>query len=229
VARSAPLLFRLLVPITAAVAGVLAGPHARAQLHWDASAQAGVMKRFLGSRAAGGSDAGFGPVGELHGHVAILPLVRVGAYVSHDISPQPGDTTALQITSAGARVKISSPLPLDPWRVWAFVGIGYAGVYGPSFRTPIDVAGARVDALGTGAGGGFFEVPFGVGASYKLRRPWHLTAELSGRGGFGFAGSVFDTQNGRAGFAEGQPQLLLSNPGTPSFALALMFGILLDL
>ncbi len=202
---------------------------ARAQLHWDATAEAGAMKRFLGKRPRGASDAGIGPAGELHGHVALLPLLRVGAYLGHDISPQPGDTSALQITSFGVRAKVSSPLPVDPWRVWLFVGFGYAGVYGPSFHTSIDTAGTRTPTLATGAGGGFFELPFGVGASYKIRRPWHLTAELSGRATFGYSGSVFDVDNGRAGFADGQPQLLLSNPGAPVFALGLMVGVLLDM
>lgn len=202
---------------------------ARAQLHWDASAQAGVTKRVLSNRIPGVGDAGFGPAAELHGHVAILPLLRVGAYVGHDISPQPGDVRALQITSFGLRAKVSSPLPLDPWRVWAFVGFGYAGAYGPSFHTSIDAAPVKATALATGAGGGFFELPFGVGGSYKLRRPWHLTAELSGRATFGYAGSLFDVNNGRAGFAEGQPQLLLSNPGTPAFLLGLMVGVMLDM
>lgn len=221
----------LLVLLPAALAVVTAATPARAQLHWDATAEAGVMKRFLGKKAAGArGDAGLGPAVELHGHVALLPLVRIGAYVGHDISPQPGDITSLQITSFGVRAKVASPMPLDPWRVWAFAGFGYAGAYGPSFHTTVAPApGAHVAAFATGAGGGFFEVPFGVGASYKLRRPWHLTAELGGRASFGFSGSLFDTDNGRAAFADGQPQLLLSNPGVPSFAVGLMVGVLLDL
>ncbi len=188
------------------------------------------MKRFLGGRPSGGGDAGFGPAAEVHGHVAILPLVRAGAYVGHDISPQPGDTKALQITSFGLRAKVTSPMPLDPWRVWAFVGVGYAGAYGHSFHTTIAPdPSSRVPAFATGAGGSFFEVPFGVGASYKLRRPWHLTAELGGRATFGYAGSLFDVANGRAGFADGQPPLVLSNPGAPVFALGLTVGVLLDM
>lgn len=207
---------------------MMRAPQAHAQLHWDASAQAGAMKRFLGSRAPGLGDSGVGPTVQLNGHVAVLPLLRVGAYLGHDISPQPGDTKALQITSFGLHAKISSPFPVDPWRVFAFFGFGYAGAYGPSFHTALGPP-ANVNALATGAGGGFFEVPFGVGASYKLRRPWHLTAELGGRVGFGHSGSLFDLDKGRVGFAERQPELLLTNPGVPTFALGLTVGVLLDM
>jgi hypothetical protein len=210
----------------------LASP-ARAQVHWDASAQVGVMKRFLADRPRGGSDAGFGPVGEIHGHIAILPLLRVGPYVSHDIMPAPGDASAYQITSVGGRAKVTSPFPQDPWRIWGFIGFGYAGVYGPSYHTNLDLSStgipSRQDVLATGAGGSFFEVPFGIGVSYKLRRPWHLTAELSGRAAFGFTGSLYNTDEGRAGFAAGQPQLLLTNAGTNPFGLGLALGVMVDL
>ncbi len=211
------------------LAGLLTAGTAQAQLHWDASAQLGVAKRFLTNRPSGSSDAGFGPVGEIHGHVAIFPLVRVGPYLSHDISPLPGDAAALQITSAGARIKVTSPFPLDPWRVWGFLGFGYAGVYGPSFPTNVDIGGTRQNALVSGAGGGFFEVPFGIGASYKLRKPWHLTAELSGRVGFGFSGSVYDLETGRSGVAPGQPPLLFTNAGTDTLGVGLAIGVMLDL
>jgi hypothetical protein len=200
---------------------------ANAQLHWDASAEAGVMKRFLSSKPPGGGDAGFGPVVEIHGHIALLPLLRLGAYVAHDIAPMPGDVAALQITSFGARVKGTSPWPLDPWHIWAFAGLGYAGVYGPSYSTR--VGAPQTDVSVAGAGGGFFELPFGVGISYKLRRPWHVMAELSGRGGFGFSGSVFDLGAGRTGTPQSGPTVYLSNPGVPSFGTSFVVGLMVDL
>jgi hypothetical protein len=202
---------------------------ARAQVHWDASAGIGAMKRFLTSKPSGGGDAGFGPAGEIHGHIALLPLFRVGAYVAHDIAPMPGDVAALQITSLGARAKLTSPWPLDPWRAWAFAGFGYAGAYGPSYTTRVVQAGTGTDALVVGAGGGFFEIPFGVGVSYKLRRPWHLMAELSGRAGFGFSGSLFDLGPGRSGMPKTGPPVYLSNPGVPSVGASLLLGITVDL
>jgi hypothetical protein len=151
----------------------------------------------------------------------------VGAYVSHDIMPIPGDASALRITSVGVRAKVTSPVPLDPWRVYAFAGFGYAGVYGPSFHHGVDVGGTKVDALATGAGGGFFEVPVGIGAAYKVWGMWHLTAELAGRFGFGFAGSVY-SEDGRAAFANGQPPLLVDTAGTNPVGVGLMVGVMAD-
>ena len=135
----------------------------------------------------------------------------------------------MQITSFGARVKLTSPLPLDPLRVWVFAGFGYAAAYGPSYHTTYDYGGPR-DTLAPGAGGGFFEVPFGIGASYKFRRPWCFTAELGGRVGMGFHGSVFD-KDGRAGvvYWPGAPYPgFVPNAGTDTFGISLMLGVMID-
>src|SRR5947207_2654049 len=96
----------LACPVAAAV--VFAPGDARAQLHWDAAVQGGVVKRFLSSKAAGTDDASFGPGLELHGHVALIPLLRVGAYVAHDASPA-GSNGTRQITSFGIRAKGAVP------------------------------------------------------------------------------------------------------------------------
>ena len=206
---------------------------AGAQLHLDVGAQVGVMKRFLANAPAGTGDAGFGPVGEIHAHVAILPFLRAGPYLAHDISPMPGDVKAYQITTAGLRVKVTSPVPLDPWRVWAVTGFGISGAYGPSYHTGLDLQqnGTRQDVLASGAGGSFFEVPLGVGVAYRIRKPWWLTAELAGRYGFGFSGSLYDlaADGGRAAFAPGQPELLLQNPGTTVMSISLSIGVMLDM
>src|SRR5262249_1933395 len=69
---------------------------ALAQVHWDASAQVGVMKRFLADKS--GDDAGFGPIGQLTGHVALLPLIHAGGYFGHDISPVSGEGATRDIT-----------------------------------------------------------------------------------------------------------------------------------
>jgi hypothetical protein len=193
---------------TLTLALVLVPATAHAQIHWDASAQLGVMKRVLGDRPSGGKDAGFGPVGQLTGHVALLPLVRFGAYVGHDISPVGGDVSARDLTWGGVRAKIMSPWPRGNLRAWLFFGFGYAGTYQRS--------SVRSAVLVDGAGGSFFEVPFGLGASYKLRKPWELCAELGGRAGFGYAGSVYDS--GSPAFA-----------GKDGFGIGLTIGILADL
>ncbi len=174
---------------------LLAPSRALAQIHWDVGAQVGVMKRFT-TRGSGDPDAGFGPAFEIHGHVALLPFLRVGPYVTHDISPVSGQA-ARQITTAGARVKFTPPLLRDPWRSWVFAGFGYAGVYGHSYHTVLQLSQDQnqplmpTNVLVSGAGGGYFEVPFGVGIAYRLQRPWELTAELGARLGFGFTGSLY--------------------------------------
>ena len=144
----------------ALVALLLFTAHAEAQLHWDASAQAGVTKRVLGDRPSGGKDAGFGPALQLTGHIALLPLVRLGAYVGHDISPLGGDASARDLTWAGARVKVMSPWPRGAMRLWLFFGFGYDGVYQRSTSAPRNFPGppgmptVRDDAVVHGAGGG---------------------------------------------------------------------------
>ncbi len=225
------------------IASLLVAKRAGAQIHWDASAQVGVMKRVLGNRPPGGDDAGFGPAGQLTGHIALLPLVRLGAYIGHDISPFHGDgsvsardPSARDITWGGLRAKIMSPWPRGSARLWLFVGFGYAGVYqrstttveafpGPAATGPNAVATGNVTVHG--AGGGFFEVPFGIGASYKLRKPWELCAELGARAGFGFAGSVYKAPGPRVTGVG--PDGNVPPAGTDGFAVGLTVGVLVDL
>ena len=204
---------------------------ARAQVHWDVGAELGIMKRVLTSRTPEASDPGLGPTGEIHAHVALLPLVRVGAYLGHDISPQK-DTTARQITSFGARVKLNSPWPRDAWHAWVFTGFGYAAVYGPSYVRNVatsPVATTRENFLVDGAGGSYFEIPIGIGVGYKIRKPLEITAELAGKLGLGFSGSLYDLGPGRVGRSPTQNQLSFDNPGNDSFGLGLLVGVSFDL
>lgn len=206
---------------------------AGAQLHWDASAQLGVMKRFVASRPAGTDDAGFGPTGQLTGHLALLPLVHVGGYVGHDVSPLPGDAAARQITFAGGRVKGMLPWVRGSFRSWVFAGFGYARVYAPSYETTFTIvdgtgASARRPVVVQGAGGGFFDVPFGIGASYKFFKPWELCAELGARAGFGHAGSVYEAP-GPAVRVEDSARQRVSPAGLDRFALGLTVGVMIDL
>lgn len=211
---------------------LVASRDAGAQLHWDASAQVGAQKRFLSSRASGTDDAGFGPIGQLTGHVALIPLVHVGAYFGHDISPV--QETARNITFGGLRARGMIPFVRGPLRAWVFVGFGYAGVVQQSFDTTV----TKADPLGgpptqhaghaESAGGSFFEVPFGLGGSYKLFKPWELVAELGARAGFGHTGSVYDrgAQLTLRDEAVGQN---ITPVGLDRFALALTVGVMIDL
>jgi hypothetical protein len=211
---------------------------ASAQLHGDVSAQLGVMKRFLSERPAGANDdATFGPIGQLTGHVALIPLVHVGAYLGHDISPLSGDAAARDITFAGARAKGFIPVTPASLRTWVFAGFGYAGVYARSYQTTFAVPNGLGGTTPTpvrveGAGGGFFEVPFGLGASYKFFSPWELCAELGFRAGFGHQGSVYTGNGPQVTIpASGNPNATqnASPSGLDSFAVGLTIGIQLDL
>ncbi|MEO6418369.1 MAG: hypothetical protein ABIP39_03135 [Polyangiaceae bacterium] len=198
---------------------------ALAQVKWDASANAGVMRRFLSS---GVGDGGFGPYFSLQGHVALLPLLRVGAYVSHDIAPVNGPEPLRRITAAGLRVKLTPPWPRGKFRSWVFVGLGYAGAYGPSYHLHLVVPpnNTAEDLLAGGSGGSFFEVPLGVGMAYMVRKPWELTAELGTKLGFGFTGTLY---NDRPAFTQGGLQTDLATLGHDSAALFLTIGVGLDL
>lgn len=227
-ATSVPLLFFSFVVL----AGLLLAPRAaQAQLHWDASAQVGGSKRFfLGS----GKDPGFGPGGQLAAHVALLPLLHVGGYFAYDMSPLPGDQATRNVFSGGLRAKGMLPWVRGGARAWIFTGLGYAALYSPSytrtFEVPDPTGTSTVARQGTvhGGGGTFFEVPLGIGASYKLFPPWELSAELGARFGFGHSGTVYDQPGlgidiDNYGTERAQPA------GFDRFALGLTVGVLIDL
>jgi hypothetical protein len=207
---------------------------ASAQLHWDVSAQAGVMKRFLVARPPGSdTNVGFGPTAQLMGHVALLPLVHVGGYFGHDISPLPGDGAARNITFGGVRAKGMLPWIRGSMRAWIFAGFGYSGVYSQSYNTTFSIpngAGVieRRPVRVEGAGGSFFEVPFGIGASYKLYKPWELCAELGARVGFGHTGSVYE-EPGPQVSVESFAGQNAAPAGLDRFGIGLTLGVLADL
>jgi hypothetical protein len=226
----------LLVRFACGLAIFLASAPARAQLHWDASAQAGVEKRFLAHLPSGGHDPGFGPTAQLTGHVALLPLVRVGGWIAHDISPMHDPIAARDVTSGGLRVKLMSPFPRGDLRAWLFAGFGYAGVYARSYhatiaqKDPVTGAPLPVDALVQGAGGSFFEVPLGIGASYKLRKPWELAAELGLHLGFGHGGSVYEAPGPQLSYpGTTRPDDNAGPAGIDRVAIGLTVGVMLDL
>jgi len=170
---------RTLVAVGSALCLLAWAREAAAQLHADVDVEAGPMQRLLSSRAAGQGNAGIGPMFELSAHVAVLPLLRAGAYVSFDLSPIGGEDTR-EILAAGLSGRLYSPWPRGDWRAWLTLGFGYAAAHAPSYG---GVAAAS---------GGFFEVPAGVGASLRLSRSFELIGELGARIGFGFSGSMYN-------------------------------------
>jgi hypothetical protein len=184
------------VSATIGAATFFCAGRASAQLHWDASARAGVAKRFFTS---GGTEAPqFGPAFSVDAHVALVPLVRLGLYAAHDIATVENDATRYT-TAGGARVKVFVPTLGGPLRVWGFVGAGYARTLTPDGRAthigsltqPMPGQPLPVAVGVSPRSGGFLEVPVGLGASWALRKPWVLTAELGGRFGALFHGDVY--------------------------------------
>ncbi len=182
------------------------------------------MQRITPDRAPGLPLPQAGPVGELHAHVALVPMLRLGPYVSHDISPGSGGAPDRQTTEAGLRVKLTPPLLPRPWRTWAFLGFGYARSYRPSHG--VDVAASSVPGDATegevgGVEGDFVDTAFGVGIGTRVRGPWMFFAELAGRAGLVFWGAMY----------ENAPCACLRDPypGHDSFAASLSVGVSLDL
>jgi hypothetical protein len=209
-----------------ALAAFLFAADARAQLHWDASAQAGVSRRVL-ARAPGAA-ASFGPAGQLAAHVALLPFVHVGAYVGLEHSPV-GESSR-NIGFAGTRAKGMIPGLSGPVRAWIFAGFGYALAYGTSrgatVLVPNEMGGTeprsgRIE----GASGGFFEVPFGFGASYTFFKPWAIAVELGARVGLAHSGALYDGPP--LTLDAGLPQRTAPD-GLDRFGLGLLVGILYD-
>jgi hypothetical protein len=190
------------------VASLLDARAAEAQVHWDVGAQVGVMERVQTGAGAGAPSPTPGPVGEVHAHVALVPMVRVGPYLAHDISPVDG-APARQITEGGLRAKLAPPLFGGPWRGWGALGLGYARAYEPAHHV---VVGAVDTAVGASEGG-IVDAPLALGLAYRVRGPgdpWEISAELGCRFGLAFVGAMYDAA----------PR--------DSFALSLTVGVSLD-
>jgi hypothetical protein len=139
------------------------------------------VQRFLTARPAGSPGLEPGPMLELSGHVAVLPLLRAGAYVSFDLATIGGEDSR-EILSAGFSGRLFSPWPRGAWRAWLALGFGYDAGHAPAF--------AGVPATS----GGFFEVPLGIGALVRLSPGFELLGEAGARIGFGFSGSEYNRE-----------------------------------
>jgi hypothetical protein len=183
---------------------------AAAQVHWDTGAQAGVTKRFAAGGDPGAPSPGFGPSLELQGHVALLPMVRVGAYLGTDLSPAAPDGLR-SFWDGGLHLRVTPPLLPWPWRTWLFTGFGYG----------------FADDLGAHLPGGMLEVPFGLGLGRKTSRHAVVFVELGGRVGFAFYGRMYDRSavetSGGSGESGGSAYV-----GQDTFALSLSVGLSLE-
>jgi hypothetical protein len=157
------------------------------QLHWDLGAEVGVTDRVA---IGGGAPARLpGPSGEIHAHVALYPMIRVGPYAVFDLSPTEG-LAARRVYGGGLRAKITPPWLATPWRAWGFVGFGLAYAYAPS--SSASAAGSAI----------LPEVPIGIGLGHKLRGLWEACVEVGARwnlAGFGGAGAGAAAAQGATG------------------------------
>ena len=178
-------------------------------MRWDAGASVGVMQHFMTGAAPGAATPLPGPVGEVRAHLALLPMLRLGPYLEHDVAFLSG-APAREVTEAGLRAKVSPPLLALPWRTWAFLGVGYARAYEPSHS----LSGSS-DFV-PGQGGGSLDIRVGLGLGYRVQRTLELFLELGGQFGVFFTGSMYD----RDGCGCAEPF-----QGKDSFALSLSLGL----
>jgi hypothetical protein len=138
---------------------------AGAQVRWDLGVLAGAADRIASGSAPARSP---GPSGEIHAHIALYPMLRVGPYAAFDLSPTSG-LRARSVYAAGLRVKVTPPWLRAPWRAWGFLGFGGAYAYAPGARS-LEAAATLVP-----------ELPLGVGVGRRIRRGWEACAELGVR------------------------------------------------
>lgn len=156
---------------------------AQAQLHSDFSLQAGLEKRLLASRAPTVPDAGPGLRLDLRGHFAFFPFIRVGGYGAYAFAPQGGE--GRHTGSLGAHVRIVSPLPrTERFSLWLGFGVGYARTFVTGPTAPV---------------GGYVEVPLGVGAGYKIRKPFTIFGEVQSVFGVAHHGAAYGGGGGNDG------------------------------
>ena len=186
-------------------------PSASAQVHWDAGAQAGVTQRFTTGGASGAPAPELGPSVQLTGHLALVPMVRVGAYVGADVAPvSTGGPRAFG--DAGLHVRLTPPLAPWPWRTWLYLGFGYA----------------YADDLGAHLPGGMLEAPVGLGLGSKVGKRWLVFTELGARIGFGFYGRMYDAAAVAASGGANGEKPAAAYVGQDTVALSLTVGLSLE-
>lgn len=191
---------RRFLSLVVVICALLSVRSAHAQIHWDAELEAGAMKRFRSSGTEGQHQPLVGPTAQFAAHLALAPLIHVGGYLENDISGVRKEGWR-DFTTAGLHIKGYVPIFPKNWRGWVFVGLGYGDRYQHKF-----------DGIPSESGG-FFEIPFGLGLSYRFRKPFSVFSELSGR----------------ALFANTKNSSYDPDRAQDSAAMALSFGLMVEL
>jgi hypothetical protein len=183
-------------------------------VRWDVGAELGALQRFTRGGDAGAPRPTIGPGAALLAHVALVPMVRLGAYVAYDASPVDGRSVR-ELVEGGVRLKVTPPILPRPWRAWLFAGLGYAWAFQPSYAlTP--AAGSAGPVVAPAVEGGILDLPFGLGIGWRVQPEWTVFAELGGRASLIAAGAM-----------EEAPHCLCPGAfvGKDSFAVGLSLGV----
>ncbi len=220
---------RALVPALIATAVTWDGD-ARAQIHWDAAAQGGIIQRFVTGSDPGTHAPKAGPFVQLTGHLALIPLVRVGLYAATDVEPATG-IAARHFYELGVHGKFAPPLLGGAWRTWLSLGFGYAYTYAPSYTSNETIGNDPQPSTVTvdTATGGMLDLQPGLGLGYRLGSLMPFV-ELGGRFGLAFWGTMYDSAASGCGSTPTHPGEPICQPyfGQDSFAVWLSIGLSLE-
>ena len=206
-----------------ALATLGAARDAQSQLRGDLGAYGGVSQRVISHPAGGAAVAG--PIVGLEGHLALMPMLRAGAYLHGELAPTDDAVATKKMLAGGLRFKFVPPWPRGDFRAWLGAGLGYVGASSAQYSQQLQAGTVSVDA----AGGGYVEVPVALGVSYRVQRPLVLFAELTTRFGFAFGGSLYGDGGTRgAKTAQGAP-VGIASTGTDVFAAGFALGVGFDL
>ena len=169
---------------------------------------AGVARRFFDTGLPEGGT--LGPTAGATVDVAMLPLIRLGAYADYEYA-YTGEPATPHVFSFGMRVKVEPPVNFRGVHLYGFAGFGAAQLIAPGYDQVLPGTSAEGIPNPTihyySTSGTVLEVPLGFGAAWRFSRPWELVLELQGRLGLASLGDYF-SDGGRPGNGGG-----FGNPG----------------
>jgi hypothetical protein len=151
---------------------------AQAHVRGDVGFAVGANKRLSSNAPDGVAQPGFGPSVDLQVRLALLPLVRIGAYVGYELSPV-NPYPARHLIRSGLHLWVLSPFLQRPWRMWLSLGFGPVFAYGPAGAAGVPAQWGR-----------FFEVPVGLGFARRIWGKWEVTTEVLARPAVGHGGAL---------------------------------------
>jgi hypothetical protein len=220
-----PKLLALAIPASVLALSGAAGAQA---VHYDLGASVGVSQHVQTDIEDGNANPGPGVVGEIQGHIAAAPMLRVGLYALYDYSPRSGEP-ARNFFGGGLSLRILPPIFRTRCTFWWIgLGLGYEEVTAAGFNTTVtnSSTNAAENVSFPATTGGELEIPLSIGVARRIKKPLVLFAEIGTR--FGVA-SFGDYYAGRPGVdTSSNTDLLAFAPGNDTFAFFLSGGIMID-